>query len=131
MFRRNRLNAVATTALVAAFPVFPLFADEPTAKDDAATQAVATAETGAAQTFELPDLNAAFADFNVSLLEIPDGESVEFYRERAAALQVEPLRFVLPKKTGGSRSRKRRVPRVYRARLLDVPGNDSDADRVR
>ncbi|MBP3530229.1 MAG: hypothetical protein J6K25_03485 [Thermoguttaceae bacterium] len=93
MFRRNRLNAVATTALVAAFPVFPLFADEPTAKDDAATQAVATAETGAAQTFELPDLNAAFADFNVSLLEIPDGESVEFYRERAAALQVEWSRY--------------------------------------
>lgn len=88
MFRRNRLNAVATTALVAAFPVFPLFADEPTAKDDAATQAVATAET-----FAIPDLNAAFADFNVSLLEIPDGESVEFYRERAAALQVEWSRY--------------------------------------
>ncbi len=88
MFRRNRLNAVATTALVAAFPVFPLFADEPTAKDDAATQAVATAET-----FAIPDLNAAFAGFNVSLLEIPDGESVEFYRERAAALQVEWSRY--------------------------------------
>ncbi|MBQ9800989.1 MAG: hypothetical protein IJO40_13785 [Thermoguttaceae bacterium] len=93
MFLRNRLNAVATTALVAAFPVFPLFADEPTPQNDAASQAVATAETGAAQTFELPDLNAAFADFNVSLLEIPDGESVEFYRKRAAALQGEWSRY--------------------------------------
>jgi len=89
MFRRNRLNAVATVAAVAAFPVFPLFADEPTSTNDAASQVVAAAKTTAAQTFELPDLNAAFADFNVSLLEIPDGESVEFYRKRAAALLGE------------------------------------------
>lgn len=88
MPRQNRLNAFATTALVAAFPVFPLFADEPTPQDDAAPQAVATAETSSAQTFQLPDLNAAFADFNVSLLEIPDGETVDFYRERLKALKA-------------------------------------------
>ncbi len=89
MFRRKRLNAVATVAAVAAFPVFPLFADEPTPTGDAAAQAVASA----AQTFELPDLTAAFADFNVSLLEIPDGEAVEFYRKRAAELQGEWFRY--------------------------------------
>ncbi len=97
MFRRKRLNAAATLAVVAAFPVFPLFADEPTPTNDAASQAVASAEmsaeTPAAQTFKLPDLNAAFADFNVSLFEIPDGESVEFYRKRAAELQGEWFRY--------------------------------------
>lgn len=93
MSRRKRLNAVATLAAVAAFPVFSLFADEPTSQNDAATQVVASAETASAQTFELPDLNAAFADFNVSLFEIPDGESVEFYRKRAAKLQVEWSRY--------------------------------------
>ncbi|MBQ7029751.1 MAG: hypothetical protein IJN32_05865, partial [Thermoguttaceae bacterium] len=66
MFRRKRLNAAATLAVVAAFPVFPLFADEPTPTNDAASQAFASAElsaeTSAAQSFKLPDLNAAFAD---------------------------------------------------------------------
>jgi hypothetical protein len=93
MFRRKRLNAVATVAAVAAFPIFPLCADEPTPTKDAASQ---VAVASSAPSFEIPDLNAAFADFNVSLLEIPDGESVEFYRKRAAALQSEWLRCVSP-----------------------------------
>ena len=93
MSRRKRLNAVATTALVAAFPVFPLFADEPTAPD-AAAQTVASADS--VKPFEIPNLNEAFADFNVSLFEIPEGESVEFYRKRAAELQAEWFRFVSP-----------------------------------
>ena len=89
MFRRNRLNAVATTALVAAFPVFPLFADEPTPANDAASQSVATEAAPDDETLAPPDVNAAFADFNVSLFEIPDGETVEFYRKRADDIELE------------------------------------------
>ena len=96
--RSKRLAAVATTALVAALPVFPLFADEPAPSDAAAPQAASAQRLDglAPRTFVIPDLNAAFADFNVSLLEIPDGESVEFYRQRAAALQVEWSRCTTP-----------------------------------
>ena len=100
MSRQKRLNAVATTALVAAFPVFPLFADEPTpTQNDAASQSaapqvaapqVAASETATAdETLAPPDVNAAFADFNVSLFEIPDGETVEFYRQRADEIERE------------------------------------------
>ncbi len=91
MFRRNRLNAVATTALVAAFPVFPLFADETTTAPDAAPQTVASAD----ETTALERETAAFAEFNVSLFEIPDGETVEFYRERADEIEREWNRLAL------------------------------------
>ncbi len=89
MSRRKRFNAVATTALVAAFPVFPLFADEPTPKNDAASQSVATEAAPDDETLAPPDVNAAFADFNVSLFDIPDGESAEFYRKRADDIELE------------------------------------------
>ncbi len=96
MSRRNRLNAVATTALVAAFPVFPLFDDEPTPANDAASQAVASETAPDDETLAPPNVNAAFADFNVSLFEIPDGETVEFYRKRADDIEREWLRLALP-----------------------------------
>ncbi|MBQ8363171.1 MAG: hypothetical protein IJX36_04495, partial [Thermoguttaceae bacterium] len=89
MAAKTRFNAVATVAAVAVFPVFPLFADEPTTAPDAAPQAVASADATAALERE----TAAFANFNVSLFEIPDGESVEFYRKRDAELQVEWSRY--------------------------------------
>ncbi|MBQ6828341.1 MAG: hypothetical protein IJO46_10045, partial [Thermoguttaceae bacterium] len=96
MSRQKRFNAVATTALVAAFPVFPLFADEPTTENDAASQAVATEVAPADETLAPPDVNAAFADFNLSLFEIPDGESVEFYRKRVAEIEREWNRLAFP-----------------------------------
>jgi len=89
MSRQKRLNAVATTALVAAFPVFPLFADEPTPATDAASQAVASEVAPVEETLAPPDVNSAFADFNVSLFEIPDDESAEFYRKRADDIERE------------------------------------------
>jgi len=89
MSRRKRFNAVATTALVAAFPVFSLFADEPTSNNDAASQSVATEAAPDDETLAPPDVNTAFADFNVSLFEIPDGESAEFYRKRADDIELE------------------------------------------
>ncbi|MBR2005154.1 MAG: hypothetical protein IJ991_13370, partial [Thermoguttaceae bacterium] len=88
MSRQKRLNAVATIAVVAAFPAFPLFADEPTPANDAASQALATKVAPDDETLAPPDVNAAFADFNVSLFEIPDGESVEFYRKRADDIEL-------------------------------------------
>ncbi len=96
MSRRKRLNAVATTALVAAFPVFPLFADEPTSQNDAAPQAVAAENATDGETLVPPDVNAAFANFNISLFEIPDGESVEFYRKRVAEIEREWNRLAFP-----------------------------------
>ncbi|MBQ5790085.1 MAG: hypothetical protein IIW01_07325, partial [Thermoguttaceae bacterium] len=82
MSRRKRLSAVATTALVAAFPVFPLFADEPSQPQVESTQAVS--------------VDAAFVDpfagFDETLLDVPDGQTAAFYRERADALNREAKR---------------------------------------
>ena len=77
------VSAVASTALVAALP---LFADEPTAN-------IAAAQ---AETPEFPNVDEAFADFNVSLFAIPDGESVAFYRRRIDEIEREWYRLVLP-----------------------------------
>ena len=50
MSRQKRLSAVATTALVAAFPVFPLFADDaPSTKSDAPLAASSNAAPTASQ----------------------------------------------------------------------------------
>ncbi|MBR4833736.1 MAG: hypothetical protein IKU86_05295 [Thermoguttaceae bacterium] len=87
MSRRNRLNAVATTALVAAFPVFPLFADEPTAPSAPEAQAVAAEATPA------PNVNEAFAEFDVSLFEIPDDRDAQFYRKRLAEIDLAWFRL--------------------------------------
>ena len=91
MAAKKRFNAVATVAAVAAFPVFPLFADEPTTAPDAAPQVAASAD----ETSALERETAAFAEFNVSLFEIPDGETVEFYRERADEIEREWNRLAL------------------------------------
>ena len=91
MAAKKRFNVGATVAAVAVFPVFPLFADEPTPPNDAAPQAVASAD----ETSALERETAAFANFNVSLFEIPDGETVEFYRERADEIEREWNRLAL------------------------------------
>ena len=91
MAAKKRFNAVATVAAVAAFPVFPLFADEPTTAPDAASQAAASAD----ETSALERATAAFAEFDVSLFEIPDGETVKFYRERADEIEREWNRLAL------------------------------------
>ncbi len=96
MSRRKRFNAVATTALVAAFPVFPLFADDATKQNDTASQAIAAENAPNDEALVPPDVNAAFSDFNVSLFEIPDGESVEFYRKRVAEIEREWNRLAFP-----------------------------------
>lgn len=96
MSRRQRFNAVATTALVAAFPVFSLFADETPTQNDAAPQTIAPEVAPYDETLAPPDVNSAFADFNVSLFEIPNGESVEFYRKRVDEIEREWNRLAFP-----------------------------------
>ncbi|MBP3530227.1 MAG: hypothetical protein J6K25_03475 [Thermoguttaceae bacterium] len=81
MSRRKRLSFVATTALVAAFPVFPTFADAPPTPQVESTQA----ET--VDAFVDP-----FAGFDETLLDVPDGQTGAFYRERFAALEEEAKR---------------------------------------
>ena len=114
MSRRKRLNAVATTALVAAFPVFPLFADEPTAPD-AASQTVV-------QTSEATNANDAFAEFNVALFEIPDDESVEFYRQRVDEIEREWNRLVLARAAKLEKlARQNGTPAPNQGRSLHAP----------
>ena len=93
MTRQKRFYAVATTALVAAFPVFPLFADDAPSPQTAATLVSPNTNPTASQD-DVYDAAAAFADFDVSLFEIPDGESVEFYRKRVADVEREWSRCV-------------------------------------
>ena len=93
MSRRKRLSVVATTALVAAFPLFPIFADDaPPTKTPATLGSPNTPPTASQD--EIYDAAAAFADFDVSLFEIPDGESGEVYRKRVADIQNEWSRCV-------------------------------------
>ena len=95
MSRRKRLSAVATTALVAAFPLFPLVADDaPSTKTDAPLAVSSNAAPNASPNV-VYDAAAAFADFDVSLFEIPDGENAAFYRKRVADIQAEWSRCVL------------------------------------
>ncbi|MBQ5789713.1 MAG: hypothetical protein IIW01_05440 [Thermoguttaceae bacterium] len=94
MSRRKRLSAVATTALVAAFPLFPLFADDATSTKPDAPLAVSSNAAPTASQDDVYDAATAFADFDVSLFEIPDGENAAFYRKRVADIQAEWTRCV-------------------------------------
>ncbi|MBR4976995.1 MAG: hypothetical protein IKY61_08060, partial [Thermoguttaceae bacterium] len=83
MSRQKRLSAVATTALVASFSVFPLFADEPTKPQVESAQA--------------DNADAVFTDplagFDVSLLDLPENASVEATRARLRSIQMEQIRL--------------------------------------
>lgn len=96
---RKRFCVVATTALVASLPAaLPLFADESTAVPSRA--AIAEFQKTAplapnASSAKLYDADAAFADFDLSLFEIPDGKDAAFYIERVAQIEREWSRRVL------------------------------------
>ncbi|MBR5244081.1 MAG: hypothetical protein IKW13_07595 [Thermoguttaceae bacterium] len=94
MSRRKRLSAVATTALVAAFPLFPLVADAAPSPQAPATL-ISPNMRPTDSSNDVYDAETAFADFDVSLFEIPDGENAAFYRKRVADIQAEWSRCVL------------------------------------
>ncbi|MBR4833737.1 MAG: hypothetical protein IKU86_05300 [Thermoguttaceae bacterium] len=120
MPRRKLLNVVATTALAVAFPACSLFADEPTPLD-AAPQAVAS------DAFVLPDLNDAFADFNVSLFDIPVDEPLEFYQKRVDDLEREWKRVSMPyvRRLSESLEASSRRASDAPASFQDSPGRDA------
>ncbi|MBR2005155.1 MAG: hypothetical protein IKK39_05875 [Thermoguttaceae bacterium] len=86
MSRQKRLNAVATITVVAAFPAFPLFADEPSKPQVEAPQAETTAD------FVAKEAGDPLDGFDVSLLDLPENASVEATRARLRAIQLEQIR---------------------------------------
>jgi hypothetical protein len=83
MSRQKRLSAVATTALVAAFPLFPIFADEPSQSQvESAQEVIVDASCG-----------APLDGFDETLLDLPENASVEATRARLRSIQIEQIRL--------------------------------------
>ncbi len=113
IFLNVAVYAVAATVLADALPAFPLFADE-----TAPSSAVAPADA-------VYDAVAAFADFDVSLFEIPDGENAAFYRERVSEIAREWSRCVFAHRENLRKAARERGERADAvdpsAAMLDAP----------
>jgi hypothetical protein len=82
-FNRFNIGRLQLAALsLAAFPVSPLIADEPPRAIAFERQAVATADAQTSARDRKADLRAKKTPSILALLDVPEGESGAFYRER-------------------------------------------------